>query len=58
LARFFRYYGKKRGDRRTGSRTLASVGEALFFSIFLLLGCGVGAALFLAFVLPQWRVNH
>ncbi|HUT14008.1 MAG TPA: hypothetical protein VMY42_26205 [Thermoguttaceae bacterium] len=58
MARFFRYYGKKRGDRRTGSRTLGSAGEALFFAVFLLLGCGVGTAMFLGSVLPQWRVNY
>jgi len=58
VARFFRYYGKKRGDRRTGSPMLGSMGEALFFAVFLLLGCGVGTAMFLGSVVPQWRVNY
>ena len=40
LVRSFRYYGKKRGHRRTGSPALGSVGEAVFFAVLLLLGCG------------------
>jgi hypothetical protein len=58
LARSFWYYGKKRGHRRSGSPALASAGEALFFAMFLLLGCG-GALLMLSrLVLPEWQVNH
>ena len=38
MARGFRYYGKKRGHRRTGSPALASLGEAAFFAVLLLLG--------------------
>ena len=58
MARKLRYYEKKRGSRRTGSKTLASAGEALFFAILLLSGCGglVAAVVFL--VVPEWRVNH
>jgi hypothetical protein len=33
-----RIFGKKRGERRTGSKLLGSVGEALFFSVLFLLG--------------------
>ena len=40
MARGFRYYGKKRGHRRTGSPAWGSVGEAVFFAVLLLLGCG------------------
>ncbi len=57
MARAFRYYGKKRGHRRTGSPKLGSVGEAAFFAALLLLGCGGLVWLCSAFVLPQWRVN-
>jgi hypothetical protein len=58
LARGFRYYGKKRGHRRTGSPALAGVVEAVFSAVFLLLGCvGVVWMLF-NHVLPEWRVNH
>jgi len=58
LARNFRYCGKKRGNRRTGSRTLGSAGEALFFAVFFLLGCGGLVALVAFLVIPVWRVNH
>jgi len=58
LARSFRYYEKKRGTRRTGSPTVASVGEAVFFAAFLLLGCGGVALLFTTLVVPEWRVNN
>ncbi len=58
MARSFRYYGKKRGNRRTGSPALGSVGEAVFCAVFLLLGCGGTALLFSNFVVPEWRVNH
>ena len=58
MARSFRYYGKKRGNRRTGSPALGNVGEAIFCAVFLLLGCG-GTVLMLSYVvLPEWRVNH
>ncbi|NQU23455.1 MAG: hypothetical protein HQ567_19415 [Candidatus Nealsonbacteria bacterium] len=58
MARTFRFYEKKRGHRRTGSKTFASAGEAAFFAAMLLLGC-VGAVLFVQFlVVPEWRVNH
>ena len=54
----FRYYGKKRGHRRTGSNTLGSAGEAAFFAAFLLLGIGGLVLFFLFLVVPQWRVNQ
>ena len=58
MARSFRFYEKKRGNRRTGSNTLGSVGEGLFFGLFFLLGC-IGLALILVtLVIPEWRVNH
>jgi len=58
LARGFRYYEKKRGDRRTGSSSFGSLGEALFFAVFLLLGCGGATLMFYQFVVPEWRVYH
>ncbi len=58
MARAFRYYGKKRGHRRTGSPKLGSVGEAAFFAALLLLGCGGLVWLFSTLILPEWRVNH
>ena len=38
VARSFRLWGKKRGDRRTGSRLIGSLGEAIFFGVLFLLG--------------------
>jgi hypothetical protein len=58
LARGFRYYGKKRGHRRTGSPLLGSAGEAVFWAVFLLLGCGGTVLMVLHFIVPEWRVHH
>jgi len=58
LARRFRVWQKKRGNRRTGSPKLGSFGEAVFFAAFFLLGCGGLAAVFATLVVPQWRANH
>lgn len=38
MARIFRLWEKKRGDRRTGSKLVGTLGEALFFGILFLLG--------------------
>ncbi len=54
MARSFRYYGKKRGHRRTGSPALASLGEAAFFAVLLLLG-GWLMLRFVNLVVPDWR---
>ena len=58
MARSFRYYGKKRGHRRTGSPLVGRAGEAIFWAVLLLLGCSGIVALLFQFVLPEWRVNH
>lgn len=38
MARLFRLWEKKRGDRRTGSELVGGLGEGLFFGILFLLG--------------------
>ena len=58
MARSFRYYGKKRGNRRTGSPAWGNVGEGVFCAVLLLLGCGGAIWMFSQFVVPEWRVNH
>ncbi|MHC4405396.1 MAG: DUF3592 domain-containing protein [Planctomycetota bacterium] len=58
MARTYRFYQKKRGNRRTGSHKLGSAGEALFFAACLLLGCGGLVILFLALVVPEWKANY
>ncbi len=58
LSRWFRFYEKKRGDRRTGSKQFASLGEALFFSVFLLAGAVFFAIMFANLVIPEWSANR
>ena len=56
--RSFRMYGKKRGNRRTGSKALASAGEAAVFAFFFALGTAFMVLLIRMPVLPEWRANH
>ena len=58
MARTFRFYQKKRGNRRTGSQALGSAGEALFFAAFLFIGCVGVALVFATLVVPEWQVNY
>ena len=58
MARGFRIYEKKRGHRRTGSGKLGSLGEAVFFAVFLLFGCAGLVLIFVTLVIPEWRANH
>ncbi|MEX0675955.1 MAG: DUF3592 domain-containing protein [Pirellulales bacterium] len=58
MSRFFRLYEKKRGNRRTGSKTVGDAGEALFFGIFFAVGCAAFAYMLVALVWPEWRANR
>lgn len=58
MARNFRYYEKKRGHRRTGSRIFARAGEAIFFAVLFLVGCAGIVAGIVLLVIPEWRVNQ
>ena len=58
MARNFRYYEKKRGHRRTGSRLFGTVGEALFFAAMTVVGCAGIFAGVSWLIIPEWRVNH
>jgi hypothetical protein len=58
VARSFRLYEKKRGNRWTGSKRFGSLGEALFFAVFFLLGCAGLVFLLATQLIPEWRVNH
>jgi hypothetical protein len=58
LAWYFRYFEKKRGHRRTGSRIVGTAGEAIFFSVLVVLGVAGVLAGILLLVIPEWRVNH
>jgi len=53
-----RFFGKKRGDRRTGSPALASVGDAAFHAALLLGGLVFGSLLASGVAVPEWRMNH
>jgi hypothetical protein len=58
VSRFFRLYEKKRGERRTGSKAVGNLGEALFFGIFFAVGCAAFAYMLVALVWPEWRANR
>ena len=58
MSRRFRFYEKKRGDRRTGSKRFGNVGEALFFGFFLVVGCLALWAMCSFLVVPEWRANR
>ena len=58
MARNFRYFEKKRGHRRTGSRLFGSVGEAIFFAVLLVVGCAAIVSGIAWLIIPEWRVNH
>ena len=58
MARNFRYFEKKRGNRRTGSRLFGSVGEAIFFGVLLVVGFAGIVFGIVWLIIPEWRVNH
>ena len=58
MTRAFRYYGKKRGHRRTGSPVWGVAVEAAFSTVFFLAGCGVLAYMLFHQFAPHWRVNQ
>lgn len=58
MARLFRFYEKKRGNRRTGSKKLGSLGELLFFGFFLVVGCAAALAILTNLVVPELRANR
>lgn len=58
MARRFKFIGKKRGDRATGSGQEGRLGEAIFYLVLLLLGSGALVAVLQNFVVPEWRVHR
>lgn len=57
MARLFRLWGKKRGHRRTGSKLVGSLGEAVFFAVLFILGVVSLTSLITTYVLrPQPEV--
>lgn len=53
-----RFYGKKRGHRRTGSREWGVFGDGLFHGTLLVAGLFFGALLASGVTAPEWRMNH
>lgn len=58
MSRLLRLYEKKRGERRTGSSKLGSVGEALFFAVFLVFGIAAFAIMLITLIWPELRANR
>lgn len=53
-----RFFGKKRGHRRTGSEAWGSIGDGLFHAAILLAGLAFGGLLVSGVAVPEWRINH
>jgi len=53
-----RFYEKKRGHRRTGSREWGVLGDGLVHGALLAAGLFFGALLFVGVAAPEWRINH
>ena len=53
-----RFFGKKRGHRRTGSQVWGTVGDAVFHAALLLGGVVFGGLLVSGVAVPEWRINH
>jgi hypothetical protein len=58
VARRLRLFGKKRGQRRTGSQRLGSLGLAAFFAAFFVGGWTLLIFMLVAYILPDWRANR
>jgi hypothetical protein len=53
-----RFFGKKRGHRRTGSQVWASLGDGVFHASLTLAGLLFGGLLLSGVAVPEWRINH
>jgi hypothetical protein len=56
--RFPRFFGKKRGHRRTGSQVWASLGDAAFHAALLAAGLVFAGVLLSGVAVPEWRINQ
>jgi len=53
-----RFFGKKLGQRRSGSQTWASFGEAVFHAALVAAGLLFATLLVSGVAVPEWRINH
>lgn len=53
-----RFFGKKRGHRRTGSQAWASLGDGAFHAALLVAGLLFGGLLLSGVAVPEWRINN
>jgi hypothetical protein len=58
LPRWSLFFGKKRGERRTGSTVLGRAAIGLFAAAFFTAGMISLAFILLKLSIPEWRVNH
>jgi len=58
MTRPLRFLMKKRGDRRTGSPGLGSLGAILIYGAALVTGVAMLGYMLWAIILPEWQVNQ
>jgi hypothetical protein len=58
VSRRIRFFLKKRGERRTGSRWLGWAGQIVFFMALFLGGAGTLAWMMFVHLIPEWRANR
>jgi hypothetical protein len=59
VARYLiRFYGKKRGQRRSGSNVLGRLGSGFFCALSLLIGCVALIRVFVELTVPELRANR
>jgi hypothetical protein len=58
LVRWAILFGKKRGQRRSGSHALGRAGLGLFAAVFFAAGVISLAFILLKLSIPEWRANH
>jgi hypothetical protein len=58
MVRLPRFFGKKRGHRRTGSQAWGSLGEGVFHAVVFCAGLVFGGLLISGVAVPEWRINH
>jgi hypothetical protein len=58
MARRFRLFGKKRGDRRSLPRWMGTAGEIAFYAVLLVSGSVAFGYILVDYLLPEWWANR